>query len=106
MADEYDTLRLVGRHLPDDASGPFENMQQATAAGHDTLNPVTGLYQIGALIEGAFVPIVTEKASLVFDAIALAKKNQPQPAPSAPAETGPQSEQDPPQPEQPDRPQE
>lgn len=101
MAD-YDTLTLVGRHVPDVASGPFDNMQQAQAAGHDVLNPVTGMYEIGALIEGAFVPLVVEKASLVFDRIALAKQNpaqlspppqaQPEAAPAAEAQGGAQPE--------------
>lgn len=78
--NDYTTLQLVGRHVPDDNSGPFENAQQAQAAGHDTLNPVTGVYQFGAIIDGQFVPLLTEKASLVFDAIELGKKNQPPPS--------------------------
>jgi len=75
MADyTHDNLTVVGRHVPDSNSGPFENAQAAQAAGHDTLNPVTGMYQIGVVIDGAFVPIITEKASQVFDAIELGKK--------------------------------
>jgi hypothetical protein len=95
MAD-YDTLTLVGRHVPEEGSGPFENMNQATAAGHDVLNPVTGMYEIGALIDGAFVPIVTEKASLVFDAIELAKTKaatDQAPAEQPPAEQPPTADQ-------------
>lgn len=118
MADsDFTELTLVGRHVPDDASGPFETMQQAQAAGHDVLSPVTGMYEIGAMIDGAFVPLIVEKASLVFDRIELAKQlkaqepapapaAQPTEAPPAPAEqaqpeTGPLAEQaeTPPQPQ-------
>ncbi len=89
MASDYTTLELVGRHVPDPASGPFENMQQAQAAGHDVLNPVTGMYEIGALIDGAFVPIVTEKASLVFDRIDAARQQQQVDAAAQTAQTTP-----------------
>lgn len=75
MADyTHEKLQVVGRHVPEEGGGPFDNMQQAQAAGHDTLNPTTGMYEIGVLIEGAFVPLVTEKASLVFDKIEQAKQ--------------------------------
>ena len=76
MADyTHSKLQVVGRHVPDANSGPFTSMQDAQAAGYDVLNPVTGLYQIGVEIEGAFVPILSEKASLIMDQIALAKQN-------------------------------
>lgn len=79
MADyTHDNLTVVGRHVPDPGGGPFQNMQEAMAAGHDTLSPVTGTYQIGVVIDGGFVPLLTEKASLVFDAIDLAKQQQQQ----------------------------
>lgn len=70
----HDKLQVVGRHVPDENGGPFANMQEALKAGHDVLNPTTGMYEIGVLIDGAFVPLVTEKASLVYDKIALAKQ--------------------------------
>ena len=70
----HDKLKVVGRHVPDANGGPFNNAQEAQAAGHDTLNPVTGMYEIGVEIDGAFVPLLTEKASTVFDAIELAKQ--------------------------------
>lgn len=111
MAD-YDTLTLVGRHVPDAGSGPFSSFDEANAAGYDVLTPVTGMYEIGALIDGQFVPIISEKASLIFDRVAAAKQAQaeaeaaqPQqpaapPAAAAPAEqpaeqpeTGPLAEQ-------------
>lgn len=69
----YDTLTLVGRHVPDENSGPFDSMQEAQAAGYDVLNPVTGFYEIGALIDGQFVTILSEKASLIFDQVQAAK---------------------------------
>lgn len=90
-------LQLVGRHVPDPGGGPFENMNQAAAAGHDVLNPVTGMYEIGVVIEGAFVPLIAEKASLVFDRIDNARAQQQadaaqQQAQTTPApETGPQA---------------
>lgn len=75
MTDQaYDTLTLVGRHVPDEGSGPFANAQDALEAGYDTLNPVTGMYQIGALIDGQFVVIISEKASLIFDAVSAGKQ--------------------------------
>jgi hypothetical protein len=95
MADNaYDTLTLVGRHVPEPMLNAQGNPASPQELGHDTVNPVTGTYEIGAMIGGAFVPIITEKASLVFDAIALAKdqadaaqaqpasESQPQPAAS------------------------
>jgi hypothetical protein len=89
----YDTLTLVGRHVPDPMVNAQGNPASPQELGHDTVNPVTGVYEIGAMIDGAFVPIMVEKASLVFDRIALAKQNAPQAQENAPTETGPQSEQ-------------
>lgn len=74
----HDNLTLVGRHVPETPDGGFANMQEAQAAGHDTLNPVTGMYEIGVVIDGAFVPIFADKASLVFDRIDLAKRQAAQ----------------------------
>jgi len=76
-------------------------MDHAKAAGHDTINPVTGVYEIGVIIEGAFYPFLVEKASLVFDRIEAAKAQASadaasEPQPTAPAEgeaaaSGPQA---------------
>lgn len=99
MADFTHTdLQLVGRHVPDPIAGPFDNAQQAQAAGYDTMNPVTGTYEIGVLIEGAFVPLISEKASLIFDRIEVAQQAQAdqaaqQPQPADQPQTGPQSDQ-------------
>ena len=90
-------LELVGRHVPDPGAGPFDNAQQASAMGYDTLNPVSGTYEIGVVIEGAFVPIVSEKASLIFDRIDSAKQQAQDAAAqqtaqqTPPAATGPQA---------------
>jgi len=71
----HDNLTVAGRHVPEPGSGPFQNAQEAQAAGYDTVAPVTGMYEIGIVVDGAFVPLISEKASLVFDRIALAKQN-------------------------------
>lgn len=64
MADDgYDKLKIVGRHIPDDNSGPFNSMAEAVARGHDTLNPTTGVYQIGVVLDGGFVPIYEDHAA-------------------------------------------
>lgn len=104
MADNgYDTLTLVGRHVPEPMVNAAGNPASPQELGHDTINPVTGMYEVGALIDGAFVVIFSEKASLVFDQIDLAKQNQSQESsePAAPPaqetpETGPLSDQTPP----------
>ena len=83
MSDSYDTLQLVGRHVPDEGSGPFKNMQEALAAGHDTIKPVTGVYQIGVLADGAFVELFEETAGRWHNLVEVAKaKQQPDETPS------------------------
>lgn len=75
MSDnEYDKLKLVGRHVPADNSGPFNSMAEALARGHDTLNPTTGVYQVGFLRDGDFVPFYEDAAAHVFEQLANAKK--------------------------------
>lgn len=78
----HKNLKVVGRHVPDENAGPFDNAQQAQAAGYDTLNPVTGTYEIGVEIEGAFVPLISEKASLIFDKINAAAAQSSAAAPA------------------------
>lgn len=97
MEDNYTNLTLEARHLPTDNGGPFSSIQDAIAAGYDTLNPVTGIVEFGVVLDGAFIPLISEKASLVHDAIELAKANaaegeqsQPQ-VPGAAVDTGPQA---------------
>lgn len=84
----HDNLQLAGLHIPDTGSGPFADMNEATAAGYDTLNPVTGVYQIGVVIEGAFVPIITEKASLIYDLIASKQAQVSSPSSDSASATG------------------
>jgi hypothetical protein len=98
MADFTHTdLQIVGRHVPDANSGPFTDAQTAQKAGYDTLNPVTGTYEIGVVIEGAFVPLIAEKASLVFDRInAAGGQGNATPQAPAPADEQAQGEHEPP----------
>lgn len=88
---DFTELQLVGRHVPDPGAGPFDNAQQAQAAGYDVTDPVTGTYEIGAMVDGAFVPIIVEKASLVFDRVDLAKQQAAQAQDSSQAQTDMQS---------------
>lgn len=88
----YDTLQLVGRHVPDDNSGPFNNMQDAMAAGHDTINPTTGVYQIGVLVGGAFVTLLEEPAARFYNLVDVAKAAQPAPAESSDSSSVQQSQ--------------
>ena len=93
MSDYTHTgLELVGRHVPEPMVNAAGNAATHKELGHDATDPVTGMYEIGVLIEGAFVPIMVEKASLVYDRIQLAKDSAPEPEENAPVETGPQSD--------------
>ena len=83
MQSEYTSVKVVARHIPDPNSGPFVDADAAKLAGYDTIEPVTGIVQIGVLLDGAFIPLVSEKASLVHDAIELAKQNAAAAAPAA-----------------------
>lgn len=69
MEKEYTSVKVVARHVPDENGGPFSSIQDAIAAGYDVRDPVTGIVQIGVLLDGAFIPLLSEKASLVHDAI-------------------------------------
>lgn len=90
MADYTHTnLELVGRHVPDPGAGPFDNAQQASSMGYDTLTPITGTYEIGVVIEGAFVPLISEKASLIFDRIDTAQQQAQEQAAQQQAQTTP-----------------
>lgn len=80
-----DNITLAAKHVPDPGGGPFDTIQQAIAAGHDTLNPITGTVQIGIVVDGAFVPFYSEKASLVNARIKQAKANAEQSEQDAPA---------------------
>ena len=75
----YESVSLGIRHLPADNSGPFNTIAEAQAAGHDTLNPTTGVVQVGVIHEGQFVPIIEDAAARFFhlrDAEKLRKENE------------------------------
>ena len=65
----HPNLTLHGRHVPEkwDGRGDYP---------YDTADPLTGMYELGVEIDGAFVPLVRVKAGKVFDAIELAKSQQ------------------------------
>jgi hypothetical protein len=57
MADaQYDSLNLVGRHLPDESI-------EVQPDGSKLAVPLPGMYQVGVQFGHAFVPIFTFKAS-------------------------------------------
>lgn len=79
--DGWDQLQVVGRHLPDPNGGPFKTITEAQAAGHDTINPVTGSYQIAVVIDGHPVVVLEEQAAQVqhlTDAAKAAAQSQTQ----------------------------
>lgn len=63
--DGWTQLQVVGKHLPDPNGGPFKTISEAQARGHDTLNPVTGTYQIAVVIDGHPVVVLEEQAAQV-----------------------------------------
>lgn len=82
--DTTRTVTLTARYVPGDNGGPFTTMQDAVAAGHDTLNPETGTYQVGIVDEGVFIPIYEDAAAHIFGLIAAGKAAQAASAPPAP----------------------
>ena len=70
----YETLTVAGRHVPDANGGPFKSIQDAQAAGHDTVNPTTGTYQIGVVKESHFVPIIEDAAARFVHFLEAAKQ--------------------------------
>ena len=91
MTPSYDTLQLVGRHVPGEGSGPFKSMAEAVAAGHDTINPITGAYEVGVLVDGAFVPLFEETAARFFHLVEVAKASQQHDESASTSESAPQS---------------
>lgn len=97
MQSEYTSVELVAKHFPESNSGPFTSIQDALAQGYDVVNPVTGVVQIGVMLDGALIPLLSEKASLVHDAIEAAKLAAANDVPATPAtpeeapSTGPQA---------------
>lgn len=69
MADdarEYTNLAVYARQIEDPHDPTRPNP-------HDVLEPVTGVFEIGVVIDGARVPIFVEKASKV---VALIERNR------------------------------
>lgn len=92
---DFTELKIVGRHVPDPGAGPFADAQEAQKAGYDTLNPTSGMYEIGVLLEGAFITLISEKASLVFDKVDQAKAQAQQQQADQQAQAAPPPEQQP-----------
>ena len=73
MADQtYKTLKLVGIHEP-------ETHHEVIDAHTREKVELPGMYHIGALIDGAFVKIVTLKAGDVLEAVERAKSKSDKP---------------------------
>jgi len=74
MSDEYShkNLKLVGRHLP-------EKHSEIVSAHERQTVELPGTYEIGAVIEGAFIPLARLKAGEVLDAIERAKQSDDEP---------------------------
>jgi hypothetical protein len=72
----FDNASVAVRHLPDPDSGPFTDVNQARAAGHDVLDPKTGVVQIGVTVDGAFFPLEEIKAGLFFQQLEAGRQAQ------------------------------
>jgi hypothetical protein len=71
MSDKFThkNLKLAGRHLP-------EKHSEIVSAHERQTVELPGTYEIGAVIEGAFIPLARLKAGEVLDAIERAKQSQ------------------------------
>jgi hypothetical protein len=65
-------IELVGRHVP-------EEHDEVISAHEREKVLLPGTYEIGALIEGAFIPLARLKAAEVLEAIERAAKSAEQP---------------------------
>ena len=75
-------LQVVGKHTPE-----FSN---ETDANNNTVQiELPGTYQLGVLIEGVFVPFLSEKAGKILGIIERGKAAAPPPPPVPPADTPP-----------------
>lgn len=73
MADlTHKNVKLAGRHLP-------EKHSEVVSAHERQTVELPGTYEIGAVIEGAFIPIARLKAAEVLEAIELAKQSAEEP---------------------------
>ena len=81
MSDNlYENLPVHLRHVPEPGSGPFEHADAARAAGYDTINPVTGVIQVGVEVNGHFLVLFERKAPGVLADIKRAQQQQQQQA--------------------------
>lgn len=70
MADDdytWTDLKLVGKHVPD-------SEEDSPPDAHDVDDPKTGTVLIGVEVDGAFLPIFSERAGFVFSRIERAKQ--------------------------------
>lgn len=74
MSDEYmhTGLSLVGKHIPDYS---FEK----DADGNNIKIELPGMYRVGTIIDGVFVPLAERKAAGLFKDIERAKAKVQQP---------------------------
>jgi hypothetical protein len=73
MADlTHKNVKLAGRHLPETHSEVLSAHERQTVE-------LPGTYEIGAVIEGAFIPIARLKAAEVLEAIERAKSPDNEP---------------------------
>lgn len=72
--DGWDSAQIVSRFLPDPTGGPFNSIAEAQARGHDTVNPVTGSFQVAVVVDGHPVVIVEEQASQVKHLVNASKQ--------------------------------
>lgn len=68
----HEGITLVGRHIPEEHEGVISAHERAKVM-------LPGTYEIGALIEGAFIPLARLKAAEVLEAIERAAKSAEQP---------------------------
>lgn len=68
----HEGITLVGRHMP-------EPHDEVISAHEREKIMLPGTYEIGALIEGAFIPLARLKAAEVLEAIERAAKSAEQP---------------------------
>lgn len=77
MSDHlYTNVPVHVRHIPEPGSGPFSNADDARRAGYDTVNPVTGVVQVGVEIDGHFLVLLERKAPGVLADVKRAKQAQ------------------------------
>lgn len=72
----HTAIELVGRHVP-------EPHEEVVSAHERRKVMLPGVYEIGALIEGAFIPLARLKAAEVLEAIERVKQSAESPGSDA-----------------------